>query len=107
MPPRAATDLPPIHNPGQVAYSGRDAATRCDDDALHVLNRCHDPDPLDEGGLAGLIERSSSNVGVVSLEGLRQLPQSKPVLGQVNWIDQDVDLPLVPTPGIDLGDAGY
>ena len=66
-----------------------------------------DADALDQGRLAGLVDRAAADVGVVALQRFDDVRQREPARRQRHRIDDDLELLLVAAPRVDLGDARH
>ena len=102
---RPAADLAALDHARDVADPRGDALAGAHDDVADVRRARDDADALNEARLPGLVDRPAADVGVVALERLGQFPQRQVVLREPARVDDDLDLPLVASPRVDLGDA--
>jgi hypothetical protein len=103
----SATDRAVVDDLRDVPHSDGDAVARGHHDLLELARTSHDPDAPYQARLAGLIERASTDVGIVALERAGELLEREASTLELDRVDQDLELTLVTTPRIHLGDSRY
>ncbi len=91
---------------GNITHPHRNPAIAGQDDGANLFGTGHLADAMHQQRLPGGNHLTAADIGVVCLQGITDVTEGETIFDQRLGGDNDVILPLHPSPGINLGNAG-
>ena len=92
-----------FHDVAHVAHVDGHAVFSADDDVGDLLQAGDQPDAVHEQRFAGSRDQTTADVGVVPLQCINHIRHGEVVFQQIRRIEDDLILPLLAAPAVDLG----